>query len=275
MNKPIRSSLGSLQRRALSPVSKPGFLDFCSACRPPASVTMRAHPSLMRLLFRVPSLNIPAQNLSISSFTCLGFRPSSRHHDRAATDREASQGLATVRPRLSQPLDGFIRALARRLVSSRCHVQGSICSRASLPAQPLSLIGRSLPPCRCCIVARAAPSTFAEVTALPRAMPLGFEAFLRTRPRSTSPVIHLARSRSLPQFRLLQVPSSLDVGTGLPSTFRSWCFRVDVPAHLQRLTVESLRVVSSPNRLDLLEFSSLPSGAPYVSAPSFPGSGSR
>jgi hypothetical protein len=115
---------------------------------------MRAHPALMRLLFRVPSLTIPAQNLSISSFTCLGFRPSSRHHEHAATDREVSQNLATVRPRLSQPLDGFIRAFARRLISSRCHVQGSFCSRgfspraATLPHRkkfsPLPLLHRRL-----------------------------------------------------------------------------------------------------------------------------------
>jgi hypothetical protein len=60
-----------------------------------------------------------------------------------------------------------------------------------------------------------------KLTRYPRAMPLGFEAFICARPRSTSPVIHLARARSPLQFRLLQAPSSLDVGAVLLSTFRS------------------------------------------------------
>jgi hypothetical protein len=97
----------------------------------------------------------------------------------------------------------------------------SLCSGASLPAQPPFLVGRSLPPCRCFIVAHVPVSTFAETNTLPRAMLLGFEAFICARPRSTSPVIHLARARSPLQFRLLQVPSSLDVGAVLLSTFRS------------------------------------------------------
>jgi len=155
------------------------------------------------------------------SFTCLGFSPSSRHHTHAATSRETSQVPLRSVLRLSQPLDGLLRVRACELVSSRCHVQGSLCSGASLPAQPPFLFGRSLPPCRCFIVAHAPVSTFAETNALPRAMLLGFEASICARPRSTSPVIHLARARSPLQFRLLQVPSSLDVGAVLLSTFRS------------------------------------------------------
>jgi hypothetical protein len=223
--KPLRSSLGSLRRRALSPVSKPGFLDFSRPAVCSSLLRLRAHPSLIRLLFRVPSPTLLARNLSTSSFTCLGFRPSWRHHARAATDRETSQvplrsvlGFRNRSTVLSaRSLAGLFHPAATSRVQS---VQGP-----SLPAQPPILIGRSIPPCRCCIVARSSPSTRAEVDALPRAMPLGFEAFVRAKPRSASPVIHLARSRSLLQFRLLQVPSSPDVSTRLPGTFRSWCSR--------------------------------------------------
>jgi hypothetical protein len=69
-------------------------------------------------------------------------------------------------------------------------------SGASLPPQPLFLIGRSLPPCRCCFAARTHGPTFVGSLARPRATPLGFEAFICARPRSSGPVIHLAQSRS-------------------------------------------------------------------------------
>jgi hypothetical protein len=69
-------------------------------------------------------------------------------------------------------------------------------SGASLPPQPPFLIGRSLPPCRCCFAARTHGPTFAGSLARPRAMPLSFEAFICARPRSSGPVIHLAQSRS-------------------------------------------------------------------------------
>jgi hypothetical protein len=69
-------------------------------------------------------------------------------------------------------------------------------SGASLPPQPPFLIGRSLPPCRCCIAAPTHGPTFAGSPVSPRATPLSFEAFICARPRSSGPVIHLARSRS-------------------------------------------------------------------------------
>jgi hypothetical protein len=72
-------------------------------------------------------------------------------------------------------------------------------SGASLPPQPPFLIGRSLPPCRCCFAARTHGPTFVGSLARPRAKPLGFEAFICARPRSSGPVIHLAQSRSPPR----------------------------------------------------------------------------
>jgi hypothetical protein len=67
---------------------------------------------------------------------------------------------------------------------------------ASLPSQPPFLIGRSLPPCRCCIAAPARAPTFIGSRSGPRALPLGFEAFICAGPRSSGLVIHRARSRS-------------------------------------------------------------------------------
>jgi hypothetical protein len=69
----------------------------------------------------------------------------SRPHSRAATFRESSQPSLRSVLRFSQPLDGLLRSEARRLISSRCHVQGLARSGASLPAQPPSLVGRSCP----------------------------------------------------------------------------------------------------------------------------------
>jgi hypothetical protein len=64
----------------------------------------------------------------------LGFVPSSRHHSKAATIYHgASQApLRSVR-RFSQPLDGLFRSPARRLISSRCHVQGHLSFRGFSP----------------------------------------------------------------------------------------------------------------------------------------------
>jgi hypothetical protein len=67
---------------------------------------------------------------------------------------------------------------------------------ASLPPQPPFLIGKSIPPCRCCIVAPTHGPTFAGSLVSPRTTPLGFEASICARPRSSGPVIHLAQSRS-------------------------------------------------------------------------------
>jgi hypothetical protein len=160
------------------------------------------------------------------SFTCLGFRPSSRHHTHAATSHETSQVPLRSVLRLSQPLDGLLRARACELVSSRCHVQelsvqGLLSPRShpssSEGACPLAVAASSL---------HAPASAFAETNALPRAMPLGFEAFICARPRSTSLVIHRARTRSPLQFSLPRAFSISDVSAVLLGTFRSCGFEL-------------------------------------------------
>jgi len=97
----------------------------------------------------------------------------------------------------SLDLAGFFHPAATSRVLS---VQGLLSPHShpssSEGACPLAVVSSSL---------HAPASTFAETNALPRAMPLGFEASICARPRSTSPVIHLARTRSPRQFRLLQV----------------------------------------------------------------------
>jgi hypothetical protein len=87
-------------------------------------------------------------HLSVRASPRLGFGP--------LRDFTRAQPLLARGPNLSlrsvlgfsQPPDGFLRARACRLISSRCHVQGLARSGASLPVQPPSLIARSLPPCR-------------------------------------------------------------------------------------------------------------------------------
>lgn len=69
-------------------------------------------------------------------------------------------------------------------------------SGASLPSQRSFLIGRRLPPCRCCIAAHRPAPIFTGSSLCPRALPLGFEAFICAGPRSSGLVIHRAQGRS-------------------------------------------------------------------------------
>ena len=128
----------------------------------------------------------------------MGFSPSSRHHSSAATyvRGRSHAPLRSVR-RFSQPLDGFFRARARGLVPSRCHVQGSLSVQGLLSRRSLHfLFGSSfLHAVAASPLVEHAP-TFAGSCSRPRTMPLDFEAFIHAWPRSSGPVIHLARSRS-------------------------------------------------------------------------------
>jgi hypothetical protein len=219
VNRSIRGSLGSPRKSRSSACFQAracAVLDLPSAR---LLLRLRAHPSLMRRLFRVPSPLLPARDLSVRASPAwvsplFATSRTRSHHSRGFPHP------ALFHPRLSQPLDGLLRTSARGLISSRCHVQGSFCPGASLPAQPPFLVGRSLPPCRCCTVAHSPALAFASTDRLPRAVPLGFEASIRARPRSASPVIHLARSRSPLQFILLQVPLFSRRRLRLPSAFR-------------------------------------------------------
>lgn len=120
-----------------------------STRRSPDPVKDRAHPSSVRSsseLLRSCSTPI--------TFRCrlhlpLGFVPSPRHHQRAATFfREASHSPLRSARRFSQPHDGFFRSLACRFISSRSHAQGSSSSRGFSPdaaALPLRKDPASLP----------------------------------------------------------------------------------------------------------------------------------
>jgi hypothetical protein len=215
----------------------------------------RAHPSLVALLFRVPSRRRPRRALSSSALpawvsSLFAASPARSYF------REGSQPFATSVLRLSRPLDGFLRARARRLVSSRSHVQGSLFEGFSLHAATLPRREELAPwP----LVQRA----LTDRNRLPCPPILDFEASIRVKARVVGPVIHLAAARSLLQVPLLQVLSFLAVSPGLPvASTRD----VAVPA----LRLRARRARPSPafaprgNRLvrlrtaDLLEFSSLP-----------------
>jgi hypothetical protein len=200
-------------RTACFQTSRAVFIDRPSAHRR-LTASSSSRPTL---LFGAPSPILPALSFRTDLDLPGSFSRFATSHRRSHITREVSQSPLRSALRFSQPLGGLLRTCARGPIPSRCHVPGSFCSRASHPAQPPFLLGRSLPPCRCCAVASRAPSAFAENTALPRATPLGFEAFIHARPRSASPVIHLARSRSLPQFSPLRV-SSPGVGPNLLRT---------------------------------------------------------
>lgn len=85
--------------------------------------------------------------------------------------------------RFSQPLDGFFRTKACRLISSYCHVQGSFSFRGfSLTAAVLPH-RKALPPYRCCTVARRARFDFRR---LAPASTCGASRFRGFAPRSTA-----------------------------------------------------------------------------------------
>jgi hypothetical protein len=230
--KPIRGSLGSPRHRVHSLFPNPD-VDFsrsavCSPSVMTASSSFRDASPLQSSFARSPRSGPFGRRPSSSmvpELHLLGFRSLfATSHARShfspdfpspATFRPqafASSRRFALRPRLRAcfiplPRPGF--NLFKGFSPCASHPS------SSEGACPLAVASSSL---------HAPASTFAETNALPRAMPLGFEALIWARPRSTSPVIHLARSRSLLQFRLLQVPFfALDVGSVFLGAFRSWC----------------------------------------------------
>jgi len=154
-------------------------------------------------LLRVPSSRLLARShLSVRALPAWVFRP--------LRDFTRAQPLFAWGPnptlrsvlRFSQPLDGFLRARTCGPISSRCHVQDLTRSGASLPAQPPSLVGRSMPPGRwtrrnspaCAGCRHARPSTSRPSSA-------------RGRVRRKA-VIHHFACRSPPRVRLLQALAS-------------------------------------------------------------------
>lgn len=188
--------IGFTAHRFRSPLSKP-TVAICSIRR--SLDPLRSSSSfLAQLPFGVPSLVPLAAHLSMFGFTCLWvsfpLRDITRKQLRFFAEPPTPyfvpsagfHSLSTVSSALE--LAGLFHPAATSRVIFR--------SRASLPPQPPFLIGRSLPPCRCCFAAHTHGPTFVGSLACPRAMPLGFEAFICARPRSSGPVIHLAQSRS-------------------------------------------------------------------------------
>jgi hypothetical protein len=168
-----------------------------STRRSPDPVKDRAHPSSLR-----PSPELLRSCSTPITFRCrlhlpLGFVPSSRHHQRAATFfREASHSPLRSARRFSQPLDGFFRSSARRLISSRSHVQGSLSFRGFSPDAAVLLHQKD--PASLPLLHRRSSSApiFTGSKHRPRTMPLGFEAFIHAGQRSSGLVIHRAQSRS-------------------------------------------------------------------------------
>jgi hypothetical protein len=97
----------------LQPVSKPEPNRLAQSAGH-SSLTKRAHSSVMRLLYRVPSHSTLASVLSVRSFTCLGFVPLRDFTlARPLFARLPKVSLRSVL-RLSQPLDGLLRPKASR-----------------------------------------------------------------------------------------------------------------------------------------------------------------
>jgi hypothetical protein len=80
--------------------------------------------------------------------------------------------------RFSRPLDVFLRTRARRLIPSRCHVQDPVPFRGFSPRAATLPLRKELPPGRCF------PVSLTDFRRLPLDEDLGFEAFIRARPRS-------------------------------------------------------------------------------------------
>jgi hypothetical protein len=169
------------------PVSMLGHLALAS--RPLKAYCSQVHSSLsLSPLQSSFALSLPARRLSTlrlylhwvsSLFTT---PPNSIPCARRSRPKTLSPNCRDSRPygsvlRFSQPLDGFLCRLARELVPSRSHVQGSSCSRAFSPrvaalphrenVAPLPLPERRL----------------TDRSRLPPSLRLDFEALLHTKQR--------------------------------------------------------------------------------------------
>jgi len=189
------------------------------------------------------------------------FRPSSRHHPRASTHHEASQGLVTFRPQAFSASRRFPPRMGSRACFIPLPRPGSSCS-GPLPLRAATLPHREEP----------APLPFARPSLTDR----------DRLPRGTRGTSRLPSARRLRSFRLSysplrrSLPSSGFSPPGvlsspwprftrgapllaLPST--AFAFALALFGRLQRVLRENFDwFVSAP--ANLLEFSSLPSGCP-------------
>jgi hypothetical protein len=152
------------------------------------------------LLYKVPSLTNLAARLSTTAHLLWVSALSRLHFDTATfCAKTTSSSLRSVL-RFSQPLDGFFRIQACRLISSRCHAQGSFSFRGFSSLAAVHPRRVALPPCCCCTVARQLRPAFAVrpllgVAPTCDASQLRGFALQETCVHSV-PVIHLDRSRS-------------------------------------------------------------------------------
>jgi len=121
-----RGSLGSPRRSRPGLFPSPAF-DLLRLAFPRHLLQRRAHPfvsfSSSEFLRSCSSLGLTFRS---ELHPASGLVPSSRPHLGAATFRAGSQSALRCVLRLSQPLDALLRSEARRLISSRCHVQDSL-----------------------------------------------------------------------------------------------------------------------------------------------------
>lgn len=144
-----------------------------------------------------------------------GFRPSSRHDSNASTTRGLPGPRSRSVLRRSQPPDGFLRARARGLISSRSRVQGSSRSGGSLPAQPLPPRRRERAP------VPLAPQALADRFRRPHPTGLDSEALIHARQRSCGSAVKPDR-RPLPSSGSLPSRfSGTRCGPSLPRSVRS------------------------------------------------------
>jgi len=127
--------------------------------------------------------------LSTRATTYLGFRPSPRHHHGASTRTGAPESPLRSVLRRSQPLDGFLRAVACRLVSSRSRAQDHFPFRGFPLSTAVLLHQKAVPPCRW-------NKARSPASGLPQTKLVDFEALLRTEPRAVGSGIILPDSRS-------------------------------------------------------------------------------
>lgn len=155
-----------------------------------------------------------------------GSWPSSRPHRLASTHARVPKPPLRSVLRRSQPLDGFLRKLACRLVSSRSRVQDPSRSGASLSVQPPLLVAAIVAPL-------PLPPHRSSVARWPRIRRPGFEACSTRRRVADREAVSSAIARSP-----LRVPSLLQVlrlfaasgvklsdlaALAFTPSIRSWC----------------------------------------------------
>jgi hypothetical protein len=216
------------------------------------------------LLLRAPSLRLLARSTFRSELYRAYRVPCPLRDFTSAQPLFARTPTSSLRSvlRFSQPLDGLLRAQARRLISSRCHVQDLLPFRGFSP-RAATLPHRKEPAPRSLLRKR-----LTHLRRLPPLPDLDFEAFIRARPRSPlrsySPrIVPLPSSSFSPpgpltphgRFQLTQNPP---LSTFLLETFACAFVPKLRPQRFLREVLGSH--VSASARL--LEVSSLPSASP-------------